>query len=143
MISATAFAIPVVTLAPDVTTASEETLATGGFTVTRTDDGNLAQPLTLRITVNGSATIGPDYVLPGWGFVLQPDVYQISIPANETSVSSTITVFRDNIIEGDEEVVFTLFDGGFNSYTVGAQTTATVTILDFVELIFKDSLEDK
>ena len=141
-VSVVAFAIPEVSLTQDGTMASEETLATGGFTVHRDNHGNLAQPLILRITVTGTAAIGPDYVLPGWAFVVQPDVYQISIPANETSVSSTITIYKDNIIEGDEDVVFTLFDAGFNNATVGTQTTAIVTILDFVEVIFKDSLED-
>jgi hypothetical protein len=141
-VSAVAFAIPIVTLTSDDSTASEATLETGGFTVTRTDDGNVAQALIVRITVTGTATIGPDYVLPGWAFVAQPDVYQISIPAGELSISSTITVFKDNIIEGDEDIVFTLIDAGFGHYTVGADTGAMVTITDFVELIFEDSFED-
>ncbi len=131
-VSVVAFAVPEVTLTQDGAAASEETLVTGGFTVTRTVDGNLDQALTVRITVTGTATIGPDFALPGWGFVVQPDVYQASIPAGELSFSSTITIFKDNIIEGDEDVVFTLIDSGLNNYTIGADTGAMVTISDDV-----------
>jgi hypothetical protein len=88
------------------------------FTYTRSG-GNLAAALTILATRSGTATNGSDYLS------FSPVV---TIPANLTSISTTVTPIDDAIIENEETVVITLSASG--SYVIGASSTATVTIAD-------------
>jgi len=56
--------------------------------------------------------------------------------------SLTLTIYKDNLIEGDETMIVTLVDYDSSGYTLGTQTTATIRIADFVDLIFRDSFEN-
>ncbi len=91
--------------------ASEAGLDPGMFTITRSG-GALNQALQVRYTIGGSA-----------GFPIT-----VTIPANETSTTVTITPLADNLVETSETVVFTLT--AHAAYTLGASDSATVTIAD-------------
>ncbi len=89
----------------------------GTFTVTRS--ASSTSSLVVSYTVAGSATPGADYsTLSG----------SVTIPANETSATITVTPVNDTDIEGNEAVTLTLAAGA--GYTVGSPSTATVTIAD-------------
>lgn len=51
----------------------------------------------------------------------------------------TLTPIFDEDEDGDEDVVFTV--QSTDRYAVGSVDSATVTILDFVQRIFRDSFE--
>jgi hypothetical protein len=112
-ISSLAFALPVVNLTLDHGDMSEATLSTGMFTVTR------------------SATNGADYNTTDQGYISHLNQRSLTIPANETSMSSTVTPIKDNLIEGTDTVTWTLYSDEA-TYTVGTDTLAEMTITDDV-----------
>jgi hypothetical protein len=88
----------------------------GVFTVTRT--GSTAAPLDVTYLISGTATSGVDFTpLPG----------TVTIPACSPSVTITVAVLDDPIVEVSETVVLTLAVG---SYTIMIPSAATVTIGD-------------
>ena len=108
---------PTVDIVATDNTASEEGLATGVLTFTRT--GEVTEVLEVDYTVTGSATAGDDYlVLSGTA--------SFAVGASTTVV--TITPVDDLVVEGDETVILTLDDE--SDYTVGEDDQATVTIVD-------------
>jgi hypothetical protein len=113
---------PTITLAVTDGSASEPGTDTGVFTVTRSM--NFAAALTVHYTVGGTATAGggdPDYVtLTG----------SVVIPAGSATATITVTPIDNLLAEPDETVVVTLADAPTPTYTVGAPSNATVTILD-------------
>jgi hypothetical protein len=112
-----------VTLAATDAAASEVGPNTGTFTFTRTG-GNPATTLSAFFTISGSAGNGVDYQAIGGS---------VFFPANQTSVTITITPFLDNNTEGAETVSLTLTPN--NAYTVGTPNAATVTIADSVATV--------
>ncbi len=78
-----------------------------------------ASPITMNLTVGGTATNGADYV------VLNPPVI---IPAGATSHTVVVDPNSDGSIEAHETVIITLAAGA--GYTVGAPNSATGTILN-------------
>lgn len=137
----TAFALPTVTLTLDDGSSSEADLNTGTFTVTRANDENPGLALEVRVARTGDATIGADYSISPIDFIIQPNIYRVTIPANETSTTVTLTpVLDSNEDEGDETAEFTLVGDG-SPYTVGSPTFAVITIADFTDLVFRDSFE--
>ena len=127
----TAFALPTVTLTLDDGSSSEADLNTGTFTVTRANDDNPGQALNVRVALTGDATIGSDYSISPFTFIGQPNIYRVTIAANETSATVTLTPVTDNLIEGLETAEFTLV-GDATTYTVGADTEAAINITDDV-----------
>ena len=110
-----------VTVTVVATTPNAAEPATNGlFTVTRSGGGaaQLAQPLTVNLVVTGTATNGIDYVTIA---------ATVIIPANAGSAPVPVTVIDDTLFEGNETVILTI---GAGTYTVGAASTATVTIAD-------------
>ena len=108
---------PILTVVATDGSASESGNDPGIFTVTRT--GSTAAALTLNYGLTGSALHGTDYVaLPG----------VLTIPAGSAVGTVVITPIDDEIGEPSQTVVFQL-RGGLN-YTVGAPSSATVTIVD-------------
>jgi hypothetical protein len=87
------------------------------FTITRT--GDTGSPLTVPITVSGTATSGSDFVL---------STNAVTIPAFQSSATVTVTPSTDGIAELTETVVLTL-EGG-SGYSIGSPGSATVSILD-------------
>jgi hypothetical protein len=109
--------VTTVSIAATDDTASEAGPNTGTFTFTRSAGGNQAAALTVFYTISGTATNGSDYQAIGGS---------ISIPANQSSVTLTITPIADAVAEGAETVTLTLTPN--NAYTVDMANAATVTI---------------
>ena len=98
--------------------ATEAGPTTGTFTISRIG-GATAQGLTVTYVRTGTATAGTDYS--------QFSATTVTIPANQTSVTITVTPINDAIAEGPETVILTLTATA--SYNLSTQTTATVTIV--------------
>jgi hypothetical protein len=106
----------VVTVSATDATASENGPDSGTFTFTRT--GSTAAALTVSFTVAGTATASADY--EGLGA-------SVIIASGQTSTTAVVTPLADGLVEPPESVILTLAPG---AYTVGAPSSATVTILD-------------
>jgi hypothetical protein len=81
--------------------------------------------------------------VPGMSFRSSPNVYSITIDGGELSKTITLTPVFDETIEGDETFIVNLESPGDtdNDYTIGMPSEGQITILDFIQLIFKDSFE--
>ena len=140
-VSGSASAIQEVNLRLDDGDAAEAGQDPASFTVTRTTNGNLSQGITVHVAVDGSALIGTDYDRPGVNWI-GDNLYWIGIPANQTSITITLTPVLDMLEdEGDETIIVTLLDKAAE-YTVGEPTVVSMTILDFQQIIFRDSFEE-
>ncbi len=96
---------------------ASEAGAQGSFLISRT--GSTANPTAFSYVLTGFATNGADYqTLPLTG----------TIPAGQSSLSIPVIPIDDDLIEGDETVILTLSEG--LGYTLGANTSTTVTIAD-------------
>ncbi|NJN66887.1 MAG: DUF11 domain-containing protein [Chloroflexaceae bacterium] len=110
---------PVVGITASVSTTVEGD-APGTLTITRT--GDLDAALVVSYTVSGTADSGDDYTaLAG----------SVTITAGNDRATLTIAALDDGEREGDETVVVTL--QASDDYTLGAATSATVTIHDSAE----------
>ena len=139
---ALAFAISTVNLTLDEGDAAEFGQVPGGFTVTRTDDGNIAQGFNVRVVVTGSATWDADYSRPGLAWAgVDANSFNVHIAANTLSTTITLTPTLDNLIEDDESIGIQLKDIGV-AYTATVENKIEMIIADFREVIFKDSFED-
>jgi hypothetical protein len=99
------------------TRAATEGVRNGLFTVTRA--GSTTAALTVRYTVNGTATPGTDYrALSG----------TLTIPADAASAKIAVVPTADTIPDGGETVVVTLSPGA--GYSVGSPATASVSIAE-------------
>lgn len=109
---------PVVTIAATDAAAVENPVNTGTFTVTRL--GKKSTAITVAISAaGGTATSGSDHTaLPA----------TVSMAANATTATLTVTPVNDALIEGSEVVQATVVAG--TGYTPGAPATATVVISD-------------
>lgn len=104
---------------------------TGLFTINRT--GSKTSPLTVSMTLTGSAIAGADYADPGTS---------VLIPAGASFSTVTITPVQDTLNEGSETVVLSL--AAQPNYFLGAGNTGTVTIANTtaptVSLITSDAM---
>jgi hypothetical protein len=120
--------LPTVTIVATDATATEPSLSllpptdTGLFTITRSG-GDISVPLTVNLSIGGTATNDVDYFLIN---------NTVTIPANQSSVTIPISPKFDTIVEGNESVVLTLLSNP--NYTIGSASSATVTIQDTVNL---------
>lgn len=78
-----------------------------------------ASPITMNLTVGGTATNGADYA---------PVNSPVTIPAGTTSHTIVVNPNSEGTIEADETVIIALAAGA--GYTVGAPNSATGTILN-------------
>ena len=107
---------------PSVTISASDASAgepsdTGTLTVTRSVAS--ASALTVMLSVSGTAAVDKDYsALPS----------SVTIAANQTSATVTVTPIDDSATESAETVVVTVATG--TGYSVGATASATVTIAD-------------
>jgi len=135
-----AFALSTVNLTLNDGNAAEFGQVPGRFTVSRTDDGNAAQSLNVRVAVTGMAVPDADYARPGLDWKA-PNTYDVHLAANVLSRTITLTPVLDNLIEGEETISVQLKDIGV-AYTATIENTIEMTIADFVELMFRDSFEE-
>lgn len=93
----------------------------GAFRLTRAGTAaNLALPLTVTLTVSGTATSGTDYTaIP----------LSATFAANQTSVDVPVSPLADTTTEGAESVILTLASVP-SPFELGSPSTATVTITD-------------
>lgn len=118
---------PVVTIAAVRPTASETyTAADTGVFVIRAVGAHRTQ-LLVSLTLGGTAVNGADYSLER----------VVSVPIGADSAMLRVLPFSDGVVEGDESLVLTVVPGdgrvGLETlYTVGAQSTATVTFKDAI-----------
>ena len=105
-----------VTVSATAAEASERGNVPGTFTITRS--GDLTNPLTVPVTFSGTAGAGADYPTPASA---------VTIPANQTSATISITPLIDLRAEGDETVTVTLASGFASTF---ANANATVVIHD-------------
>jgi hypothetical protein len=80
-----------------------------------------SQPVTVRYSMSGTATLGSDYTLTG-----SPG--QVVIPANQKSATVMLHSVHDNVKESNETATMTLQAG--QGYKVGNPSAATVTIIN-------------
>jgi hypothetical protein len=109
---------PIVTVTAIDADAAEAGQDPGVFSFTRAG-GNLAAALTVSFTRSGSATNSSDYLNIG---------FSVTIPANQSSTTVTITPIDDPTVEGPETVTVTI--NASTSYVVGTPASAIVTIAD-------------
>ncbi|HOW71787.1 MAG TPA: DUF2341 domain-containing protein [Phycisphaerae bacterium] len=95
-------------------TPAGEPATPGSFTVTRT--GGPPGDLEVSYLLSGTATAGVDYLTPSGS---------VTIPANQTQASFTITPIDDPEIEDTETITATLTP---RSYLVGTPDTATIQL---------------
>ena len=108
---------PVVTLSTPVATAHETGLVPGKFTLTRS--GPTTGPLTVALSLSGTATNGTDYATIASSAV---------IPSGEASVDLPVMPLADTLVEGDETVILTLATN--SAYAIGTTATGTITLTD-------------
>ena len=88
--------------------------------LTRT--GEPSVPLTVALSIDGSATLGEDYILGG------ATVGSVVFPIGARSVTIFLQTVVDNLVEGDETVVISLLDGNGYALVKGqADVTATLS----------------
>lgn len=108
---------PHVTIRATTATAFESSTNEGVFLISR--DGSTAQPLTVRLTIGGSATNGIDYTtIPA----------EVQIPAGAATTEVRVKPIDDSVAESDEVVSIGLADVPVN--TVSGNTLSLVTIKD-------------
>lgn len=100
--------------------ATEPTAAVpsvGKVTLSRVDGST--RPVTVNLSITGTATNGSDYqTLPAY----------LTLPENVSSVSLEVRPIGDRRVEPDETVIITATSG--SDYIVNAPSSATVTIQD-------------
>lgn len=109
---------PAITISSTDSNASEAGPDNGTFTITRTN-GDTSSDLTVNYTISGTAVGGSDYNSIG---------NNVTIAANSTTASVTITPIADGMNESSETAIITLASG--IGYTIGAPDSATVNITD-------------
>ena len=107
--------LPVVTVTATTAAVSEAGPSAGRFTFSRT--GNTTASLTVRYTVNGTATADADYAA-------LPET--VTIPAGSLAATLDVTAIDDSFAEGSETVVLAL--DASESYAIGAPAGGIVTI---------------
>ncbi len=112
---------PVVSFASGTVSAGE---STGTHTVTVNLSPAPQAGITLAYTLSGSASRGTDYTISG----VNSNSATLSVAAGATSATIAITITDDADDESNETVILTLGTG--TGYTVGSQTTHTLTITD-------------
>jgi len=111
--------LPVVSIVATDDTASETGPDAGQFTISRT--GPTTSSLTVTLTRSGTATSGTDYTA-----IATP--LSLVIPASASSATVNVSPVDDSTNEGTETVILTISANA--NYTIGAPSSATVSILD-------------
>jgi hypothetical protein len=122
---------PVVTLTAIDASSAEADLSTGTFVITRSG-GNVAQALSVRVALAGTATLFTDFNWTPGGGNLGGGLYQFSIPAAQTLLTVTTTPIRDNLVEGAETLELDLSPSIATpaNYTIGTPSSGTINIAD-------------
>jgi hypothetical protein len=106
---------PVVTLTASDPAAAENPLDNGQITLTRT--GSTASPLSVNVSISGTATNGTDY-----NFINTTQTFA----AGQSTLNIPVVPIDDTVVEDVETATFTLVAG--TGYTVGNPSSGTVSI---------------
>ncbi len=109
--------LPVISIASTIPAANEAGPVAGEFTITRAGSSDFA--LTARYGIGGTATNGVDADM-----ILDA----ADIPIGSSTATIPVQPMLDALVEGSETVLLTL--AADPAYTLGASTSATVTISD-------------
>ncbi len=120
--------VAVVTLFVDDGEASEAGPASGSFTVSRTNNGNVGAAIEVPLVFSGTAGHGPDYTLTNLNCC-----FTVVIPPGTLSTTVTLTPVFDNNVEGTETAIITL--SGSTSYELGVDIEAEIDITDDVAVV--------
>uniref|UniRef100_UPI002490BAD3 Calx-beta domain-containing protein n=1 Tax=Aquimarina algiphila TaxID=2047982 RepID=UPI002490BAD3 len=101
------------------TTQAAENTTNGLFTISTTNQ--FSTPVTVNLSVTGTATSGTDFTALGTTFIF---------PANTNSATINVPVIADNLVESNETVIVTLTGTNNGIVTIGSADNATVTITD-------------
>ncbi|MCW5554595.1 MAG: hypothetical protein KIS67_20845 [Verrucomicrobiae bacterium] len=113
-----------VTVTTDTNAVYEEGATTAALTITRT--GELDEPLTVELSIEGTAVRGADYVLRTNSVVLTED--SVIIPAGQPSIVVTLAAINDTEAELTETVIVSLAGG--TTYTTASPSSQTLVIVD-------------
>lgn len=102
-----------------VSQQAAEDASYGAFTITT--NKQLSQPVTVFLSVSGTAEADADYAALG---------SSVTFPALTDSFTIPVTVLPDEVIEGDETVVVQLVSTSDPAARPGTPDTATLTITD-------------
>jgi hypothetical protein len=105
-------------------TDAAEPSTNGSFTISLPAGYTASEDITVNYTVAGTAGAGADYTALG---------ASVDIPAGQNSVTVTVPVQDDQLIENTETVILTLTGGTSANFTLTSSTTngnATVNITD-------------
>lgn len=112
--------------------AAESGLTPGAFLLTRSG-GHVGSALSVSVAIGGSGAPNVDYVVVSG---------VVTFPAGLTAVSIPIVPLADNVVEADDTVTMTINPSVATAYTIGAPSTATVSIADdppVVEMVTLDA----
>jgi Concanavalin A-like lectin/glucanases superfamily len=98
------------------------------FTVTRDSTTEVANPLTVNLSVGGTATFGVDYTVSGAASFTSTTA-SVIIPGGATSATIVATVVPDAIVEPNETIILTTVPASGVSI-LGVNPAATATILN-------------
>ena len=101
------------------TAQAAEDVTDGVFTIST--DKQFDASVTVTFGVSGAATEGTDYSSIGT---------TITFPSNSSSVTISVELIADNLVESDEDVIVTLTSTSNSEVTIGTSNEATVTITD-------------
>ncbi len=118
-------AIPVVSIA--IVPAAQSEDGAGTMVYTFTVNTILTSDLTINFDVSGNANFTDDYLVAG-DASFSAGSGAVTILNGNSSAQITVSPESDDLIELDEQVIFTLRDG--IGYVVGMQNAATGTITD-------------
>jgi len=114
-------------LLPQVQVTASDSSATeegDGASFLFTRDGDLTEPLAIAFSLTGTATQATDYTLENYSLV--------TLAAGQSSLTVVLTPRLDtNESEGEETVVLTIQPAA--AYDVGSQSSALITISDYVK----------
>jgi hypothetical protein len=114
--------VPAISVAATAPDASKTDGTNGAFTITRT--GPTTNPLTISLSLSGTAVYGGDYQLSGPGS--QSVSTSVTIPASASSALVTVAPTNDGRNDGDETVILGLTAA--TGYKLANQAAASVTI---------------
>jgi peptidoglycan hydrolase-like protein with peptidoglycan-binding domain len=102
-----------------VSVSKREVVEGGVVTIGFTADSRLEEDLTVEFTVSGTASVGEDYeTIPR----------SIVMPRGSAFASFDLTTLTDEVLEGDEDLVFTVVGGSAGEYQLASRYRVSLVI---------------
>lgn len=135
-----AFSLSTVNISSADPFAAEAGPDSASFTITRTEDGDITEAISVLVNFSGSADNGPDYTFSNVNCC-----FSVEIQKDALFKTVTITPVTDNIVEGPELAIITL--GVDSAYELGDNIEVVIEIAAdvgeiIVDEIFRSGFED-